>query len=138
MGIGRTAKGKNDEAFKGFLEIAGTPTEMKKALSTKEPNSSFKGKIQEKVQLFLDRMDAQDKADKPVQLANNANTHLKQLLETLEEGNLTNNSDLNAKLADLPTVLREIIKVAGECLKKANALPTKLESADGKKKSPKK
>jgi hypothetical protein len=134
MGAGKGSKGKNEPAIKGLLKIGSTP-QLKQALSKKEPNSSLKTEFQEKVEIFLDRMDAQEKADKPLQLANNANTHLKQLLETLQEGKVTNNADSIAKLGTLPIVLGEIVKIAQECLEKAKALSAKLRAAGTGKKS---
>jgi hypothetical protein len=136
MGGGKAAKGKNEPALKGLLKLASAPRELKKALSTREPNSSLKAASQETVEVFLDQMDAQEKADKPLQLANNANTHLTQLLDTLEEGRVTNTTESIAKLDALPAVLRQIIKVAEECLEKAKLLPAKLRAASSGKKNP--
>lgn len=122
MGVGRSAKGKNERALEGLLDLGSEPQKLKKALSAKTPTSSRKEPHSEKVVTFTDQMDAQQKADKPLQLANNANAHLKQLLDSLQEGKVVNNALSAEKIDALPLVLQEIIQVARECYEKARKL----------------
>jgi len=119
MGSGKVAKGKNDQALNEILSLGGNPQELKKTLSTKGVATAKKAINQETVAAFLDQMDAQDKADKPLQLAKNANTHLKQLLDTLQEERLINNTEYVQTLDALLSVLKEIVEVAGKCVEKA-------------------
>jgi|GEM_PF-3316461 hypothetical protein len=135
MGTGKAAKGKNEQALKGLLELGNNPQALRKAFSTREPLSSFKSSNQEKVEAFLDQRDAQKKADKPVQLANNAKTHLKQLLETLIGGRIVGNAEFAQKIDALPDVLKEVIDVAKKCFDKAEALRKKINGTAEKKMS---
>jgi hypothetical protein len=67
-------------------------------------------------------MDAQKKADKPVQLAENAKSHLNTLLDGLEEGKVVRNAESFRKLQILPGVLREIAELTQKCLRKVSAI----------------
>ncbi|WKZ32814.1 MAG: hypothetical protein QY316_13045 [Thermodesulfobacteriota bacterium] len=135
MGSGKTAKGRNEKAFKGLLGLGGDPQNLKKALSAKGINTALKISHQESVDSFLDQMDAQEKADKPLQLANNANTHLKQLLDTLEDGKIADNFESAQKFNSLPAVLDEIITVAKKCFEKAEKLRKKIRNPSDAKAS---
>lgn len=128
MGAGKAAKGKNQRAFEGFLGLADASKDFREALATKGPQSTYKSEHQEIVDGFLDQMDAQEKADKPMQLASNASAHLSQLFDTLQKGKLAKNSTVAEKLDDLPDVLKEIIAVAKKCLGAAKALEDKAKT----------
>jgi len=128
MGAGKAAKGKNEGAMKGLLKLGNTSQEFREGLASKSPNSKFKSQNQVVIDGFLDQMDAQEKADKPLQLASNANAHLSQLFETLQKGNLAKNSTFTERLDDLPAALGEIIAVAKKCLSAAKKLQAKSKT----------
>jgi hypothetical protein len=128
MGAGKAAKGKNERAMKGLLKLGNTSQEFREGLAIKSPNSKFKLQNQEVIDGFLDQMDAQEKADKPMQLASNANAHLSQLFETLQKGSLAKNSTFTERLDDLPAALDEIIAVAKKCLSTAKKLQAKSKT----------
>ena len=128
MGAGKAAKGKNERALKSLLKLADTSKEFREGLASKSPDSTYKSGNQEIIDGFLDQMDAQEKADKPMQLAGNANAHLSQLLETLQKGKLARNSTFAEKLDDLPAVLDEVIAVAKKCLSVAKKLQVKSKN----------
>jgi len=127
MGRGKAGKGKNEKALKVLLDIGANSQQLKKTLSTSVPNSALRPKHEEKVRTFLDQMEAQDNADKPLELANKANTHLNQLLDTLIEGKINHNSEHARKLNALPGVLIEIVSVAKKCLAHAQKLRKKIK-----------
>jgi hypothetical protein len=127
MGAGKAAKGKNERALKSLLKLADAK-EFREGIASKSPDSKFKSGHQEIVDGFLDQMDAQEKADKPMQLAGNANAHLTQLFETLQKGKLAKHSTFTEKLDDLPSVLDEIISVAKKCLSAAKKLQAKSKN----------
>ncbi len=127
MGKGKAGKGKNEKALKTLLDIGAYSQQLKKAISTSTPNSTLKQKHEEKVRTFLDQMEAQDKADKPLDLANKANTHLNQLLDTLTEGKVSHDGEYAQKLNGLPSILIEIVSVAQKCLAQAEKLRKKIK-----------
>jgi len=133
MGKGKTGKGKNEKALVQLLEIGAKPQKLKEALSTKASISPVHSKHDEITRSFIDKMDAQEKADKPLELANKANTHLNQLLNTLTEGKFSHTSDSMQKLEQLPNVLREVIDVAKKCFLKTADLRKKKSTASTKK-----
>ena len=128
MGAGKAAKGKNERALKSLLKLADTSKEFREGLASKSPDSTYKLGNQEIIDGFLDQMDAQEKADKPMQLASNANAHLSQLFETLQKGKLAKKSTFAEKLDDLPAVLDEVIAVAKKCLSAAKKLQAKSKN----------
>jgi len=117
---GKSGKGKNERALNDLLKIADNAQKVRSALSATTAKSPFASAHTDKAEKFLGEMDAQKKADKPVQLAENAKSHLNTLLDGLEEGKVVRDAESFRKLQILPAVLREIAELTQKCLRKVS------------------